>query len=531
MTNYFCENNDSKINTLHTTSKHITEKHFNMVTNLLKDFGAEGLENTLFNTHTIHDEEAITDVNNTNVSQWNLLMAKGISKYPVSGPTKTKLKNTNNRNIKDMSKKDVYIGTHMPAILNLKTDDGLWINKRFIVFRTCESAIVGSKKTSKINQLYHCNSACKSKNSYWKSQSTCSFKGPSDLDGNTPIIEDDCFVQKSQPYAYNLCEIIRQISAMKIVLDNHTRSDLARYIYDPVSQKPFTGEELQNFQKKYMEIISDIESSWKKYAVLSPGSSDLLSSGTKMILVGTVMGLIPGVVEISALTNIVYLLSSLGVAQIIQSKVSPLELAWQKGSSTDIAKETLKLLLQSGITYAQNIPGKMTVGNVVGNLKYFSEATITNPLLDLAGLTVINTPFVVNNLLPHAEVNYVPIIVSGQGVSILKSNSPENVWDLDVNNAIYTQQSLNKKSFILNSDNLSNDIYVNKSIELLKSFKKIGKTVLAAYKWKHNTFASAAGGGLYNHFNYITNPINNKQVHINSPMGAKILNKYIGHIS
>lgn len=529
MTNYFCENNGSNINTLYTTSKRITEKHFNIVTNILKDFGAEGLEHTLFNTHTIQDEEAIINVNNTNISQWNLLMAKAISEYPGYGSTKTKLKNTNNRNIRDMLKKGVYMGTHMPAILNLKTDDGLWINKRFIVFRTCESAIVGSKKTSKINQLYHCNSACKG--SYWKPQPKCSFKGPSDLAGNTPIIQDDCFVQKSQPYAYNLCEIIRQISAMKIILDNNTSSDLARYIYDPVSQKPFTAEELLNFQTKYMEIISDIESSWKKHTALAPGSSDLLSSGTKIILVGTVIGLIPGVAEISALTNIVYLLSSLGVAQIIQSKVSPLELAWQKGSSTDIAKETLKLLLQTGITYTENVPGRMIVGNVIGNLKHFSEATINNPLLDLAGLTIIKTPFVVNNLLPNVAVNYAPLLVSGQGVSILKSNSHENMWDLDVNNAIYTQQSLNKKSFILNSDNLSNDVYVNKSITLLKTFKKISKTVLAASKWKHKTFASAAGGGLSNYFNYITNPSNNKQVHINSSLGTKILNKYIIHTS
>ena len=37
MANYFCENNGSNINTLYTTSKRITEKHFNIVTNILKD--------------------------------------------------------------------------------------------------------------------------------------------------------------------------------------------------------------------------------------------------------------------------------------------------------------------------------------------------------------------------------------------------------------------------------------------------------------------------------------------------------------
>lgn len=196
--------------------------------------------------------------------------------------------------------------TNLPPIMNLKDDNGNFIDTRFLIIKRCN--YVKSKDRCPINKgtalelsteidpygtyedIGYCDTMCgTSKRSFVCKIYDCCIKN------NREYYCAKCGREETSIFAFNLIEIIRQLIVQKCKIDSIQRdlpedlkdsfsSHVDVTIYNPITQLPFSKKELQEFVEHFNNIIRKmLEILGKKKRTIKEIIYDTLDNYTNII--------------------------------------------------------------------------------------------------------------------------------------------------------------------------------------------------------------------------------------------------------
>ena len=399
------------------------------------------------------------------------------------------------------------------------------------------------------------------------------------MDDDYLVYCETCKKVKSSVIAFNLFEIMRQLLVAKCAIG---KKKLLPYLLNPVTQQPFSEDELNNFSSLFATAVS----SWKQNtninkSFLRKNVQRMTSYVTPALLVTSLM-LVPGgqaAAIISLMSSIAW---AIGYVENVENiwELEKITGNFNKGN-TEYILASSKVVIASAEALVFSLVNVGFAKEGYARFKSLGSSKISGPLLkqhssgiskDLLkfmnkvnlfdyGIPLIGN--VVTGEILHGLVRN--IAFSGFGSLIYNMNKLKAVsegtikpnsfdqFDHKLNSIIINEQDLRANQLPINNDFLDdskNNPFIqnfcnilgntverfkqvakmkkiNRTLEKnpdqLTHFQKIGKDViLGVHKKRKHT---AAGGGK-NFYNKIVNPFTGRKVSIYGQLGKEILRNY-----
>ena len=390
-----------------------------------------------------------------------------------------------------------------------------------------------------------------------------------------------CKGLKTTIIAFNLFEIMRQILVAKCAIG---KKNLLPYLLNPVTQQPFSEDELNNFSSLFTTAVSK----WKQNTNINKSflrkNVQRITSYVSPALFLTTQLLVPGgqaAVIIALMSSIVW---SIGYVENVENiwELEKITGNFNKGKKEYILASS-KVILASAEALVFSLVNVGYAKEGYARFKSLGSSKLSGPLLKQhsSGISKDLLKFMNKVNLFHYGIPYISNVATGEvlhsqvrnlafsgfGSLIynmnklkavskgkLKPNSFDS-FDHKLNSIIINEQELRAKQLPINNDFLNDskknpfiknfcnvlsttverfkkvakmkkiDRTLQKKDHELTNFQKIGKNVILDIHKKRSDTAAAAGGGK-NFYNKIVNPLTGRKVSIYGRIGKQILRNY-----
>jgi len=405
------------------------------------------------------------------------------------------------------------------------------------------------------------------------------------VDDNELVYCKKCKGLKTAVIAFNLFEIMRQILVAKCAIG---KKNLLPYLLNPVTQQPFSEDELNNFSSMFTTSISK----WKQNtninkSFLRKNVQRITSYVTPALLVTSLL-LVPGgqaAAIIALMTSIVW---TVGYVENIENiwELEKISGNFKKGNKEYILASS-KVALASAEAMVFSLVNIGFAKEGYSRFKAFGNSKMSGPMLKNQLTSGISTdllhfmnkvklfdyglPFIGNVVTGETlHGNVRKLAYSGFGGLIYNMNklkaiqngklSPNSFdsFDHKLNSLIIMEQELRAKQLPINNNFLNDSDtnpfiqkfcnVLNKTVDSFKKnakikkinrtlkkkndeltpFQRMGKNILLDVKQKRKrTATAAAAGGGENLYNKIINPLTGRKVSIYGKIGKQILRNYM----